>query len=95
MAPTARGTTRQIAIASMMPTARSVAGESSTWPSTVDATTTASATATAAGTTTVTGPEDQVETPWPFGLGAFVLANLVFHLFVLRGGVSVDPRLWG
>lgn len=51
--------------------------------------------AAAPGTTAVTGPEDQVETPWPFGLGAFVLVMLLFHLFVLRGGVSVDPRLWG
>ena len=47
------------------------------------------------GTTTVTGPDDQVETPWPYGLGAFLLVLLLFHLFVLRGGVSVDPRMWG
>lgn len=51
--------------------------------------------AAAPGTTTVTGPEDQVETSWPYGLGAFLLVTLLFHLFVLRGGVSVDPRLWG
>lgn len=51
--------------------------------------------AAAPGTTTVTGPEDHVETSWPFGLGAFLLVTLLFHLFVLRGGVSVDPRMWG
>ncbi len=51
--------------------------------------------AAAPGTTTVIGPDDQVETSWPFGLGAFLLVTLLFHLFVLRGGVSVDPRLWG
>lgn len=51
--------------------------------------------AAAPGTTTVSGPEDQVETAWPLGLGAFLLVTLLFHLFVLRGGVSVDPRLWG
>ncbi len=51
--------------------------------------------AAAPGTTSVTGPEDEVDTPWPIGLGVFVLVILLFHLFVLRGGVSVDPRLWG
>lgn len=51
--------------------------------------------AAAPGTTTVIGPDDQVETAWPYGLGAFVLAMLLFHLLVLRGGVSVDPRMWG
>lgn len=51
--------------------------------------------AAAPGTTTVTGPEDEVETSWPYGLGAFLLVVLLFHVFVLRGGVSVDPRMWG
>lgn len=51
--------------------------------------------AAAPGTTTVIGPDDHVETSWPYGLGAFVLVTLLFHLLVLRGGVSVDPRMWG
>lgn len=51
--------------------------------------------AAAPGTTTVTGPEDHRDTPWPYGLAAFLVVALVFHLFVLRGGVSVDPRMWG
>jgi hypothetical protein len=51
--------------------------------------------AAAPGTTTVQGPEDWRDTPWPFGLAAFLVAVLVFHLLVLQGGVSVDPRQWG
>jgi hypothetical protein len=51
--------------------------------------------AAAPGTTTVTGPEDRVEIPWPYGLAAFLLVVLAFHTLVLSGGVSVDPRLWG
>ncbi len=51
--------------------------------------------AAAPGTSTVTGPEDEVETPWPYGLGVFLVVILIVHLFVLRGGVSVDPRMWG
>jgi hypothetical protein len=51
--------------------------------------------AAAPGTTTVQGPEDDQVTPWPFGLAAFLAVVLVFHLVVLQGGVSVDPRLWG
>jgi hypothetical protein len=51
--------------------------------------------AAAPGTTTVYGPEDQRETPWPWGLAATLGVILLFELFVLRGGVSVDPSLWG
>ncbi|MEX0864860.1 MAG: hypothetical protein WD269_08285 [Acidimicrobiia bacterium] len=51
--------------------------------------------AAAPGTTTVQGPEDWRDTPWPFGLAAFLVVVLVFHLLVLQGGVSVDPRQWG
>jgi GNAT superfamily N-acetyltransferase len=51
--------------------------------------------AAAPGTTTVIGPEDERETPWPWGLAAFMLFLLVFFLGVLQGGVSMDPRAWG
>jgi hypothetical protein len=51
--------------------------------------------AAAPGTTTVHGPEDERSTPWPWGLAATLLLLLVFHLGVLQGGVSVDPRQWG
>src|SRR5690606_29960130 len=51
--------------------------------------------AAAAGTSTVSGPEAEVETPWPYGLGVFLVVILIVHLCVLRGGVSVDPRMWG
>jgi hypothetical protein len=51
--------------------------------------------AAAPGTTTVYGPEDQVETPWPWGLAATLVVILLFEQLVLRGGVSVNPALWG
>ncbi len=51
--------------------------------------------AAAPGTTTVIGPEDERQTPWPWGLAAFLLVLLVFYLGVLQGGVSMDPRVWG
>jgi hypothetical protein len=51
--------------------------------------------AAAPGTTTVYGPEDQVETPWPWDLGATLAVILLFEQLVLRGGVSVNPALWG
>lgn len=51
--------------------------------------------AAAPGTTTVHGPEDHRETPWPWGLLATLGVVLLFELVVLRGGVSVDPSLWG
>lgn len=51
--------------------------------------------AAAPGTTTVQGPEEERVTPWPYGLAGFLVVTLLFHLLVLRGGVSVDPRLWG
>lgn len=51
--------------------------------------------AAAPGTTAVVGPEDEKPMPWPWGLAAFLLVLLVFYLVVLRGGVSIDPRLWG
>lgn len=51
--------------------------------------------AAAPGTTTVAGPEDERVTTWPWGLGVTLLVLLVFHLAVLQGGISVDPRLWG
>ncbi len=51
--------------------------------------------AAAPGTTTVHGPEDRRETPWPWGLAATLGVILLFELVVLRGGVSVDPSLWG
>jgi hypothetical protein len=49
----------------------------------------------APGTTSVVGPEDERTTPWPWGLGVFLLVLLIFYLGVLQGGVSVDPRQWG
>ncbi len=51
--------------------------------------------AAARGTTTVYGPEEQRETPWPWGLGATLFVVLLFEQLVLRGGVSVNPALWG
>jgi hypothetical protein len=51
--------------------------------------------AAAHGTTTVQGPEDLRETPWPWGLGATLILILIFEQLVLRGGVSVNPILWG
>jgi hypothetical protein len=51
--------------------------------------------AAAPGTTTVQGPDDHRETPWPWGLAATLGVILLFDLLVLRGGVSVDPTLWG
>ncbi len=51
--------------------------------------------AAAHGTTTVHGPEDLRETPWPWGLGATLVVILLFEQLVLRGGVSVNPMLWG
>ena len=49
----------------------------------------------APGTTTVVGPDTERDTPWPWGLGAFLLVLLFFYLAVLQGGVAVDPRSWG
>ena len=51
--------------------------------------------AAARGTTTVYGPEEQRETPWPWGLGATLFVVLLFEQLVLHGGVSVNPALWG
>ncbi len=51
--------------------------------------------AAAPGTTTIVGPEEDRVTPWPLGLAVFLVATLLFHLLVLRGGVAVDPRVWG
>lgn len=51
--------------------------------------------AAAPGTTTVQGPYDVRKTPWPVGLGAFLIVLLIFYLGVLEGGVNLDPRLWG
>lgn len=51
--------------------------------------------AAAPGTTTVYGPEDHTETPWPWGLAGTLLVILLFEQLVLRGGVSVNPALWG
>jgi hypothetical protein len=31
----------------------------------------------------------------PWGLGATLLVILLFEIFVLRGGVSVNPVQWG
>lgn len=49
----------------------------------------------APGTTTVIGPEDERTTPWPWGLGVFLLVVLLFNLAILQGGIAVDPRAWG
>jgi GNAT superfamily N-acetyltransferase len=51
--------------------------------------------AAAPGTTTVVGPEDERTMDWPWGLGVFLIALLIFFLGVLQGGVSIDPRSWG
>ncbi len=51
--------------------------------------------AAANGTTTVYGPEDHRETPWPWGLAATLFVILLVEQLVLRGGVSVNPMLWG
>ncbi len=51
--------------------------------------------AAAPGTTTVQGPEEFQETPMPWGLGGTLLVVLLFEIFVLRGGVSVNPAQWG
>lgn len=51
--------------------------------------------AAAPGTTTVHGPEETRETPWPWGLAGTLLVILLFEQLVLRGGVSVNPALWG
>jgi hypothetical protein len=51
--------------------------------------------AAAPGTTTVVGPEDEMTTSWPWGLGIFLVVLLLVFLGVLQGGVSIDPRLWG
>lgn len=51
--------------------------------------------AAAPGTTTVVGPETERTTPWPWGLGVFLIIVLVFHLTILQGGIAVDPRAWG
>ncbi len=51
--------------------------------------------AAAPGTTTVYGPEDRVDSPWPWGLAATLGVILLFDLLVLRGGISVDPARWG
>jgi hypothetical protein len=51
--------------------------------------------AAAPGTTTVQGPDEFRETPMPWGLGATLLVILLFEIFVLRGGVSVNPVQWG
>ena len=49
----------------------------------------------APGSTAARGPEDHRDMPWPWGLGGTLLLLLLFDLFVLRGGVSVDPTQWG
>jgi hypothetical protein len=51
--------------------------------------------AAAPGTTTVQGPQDHRDTPMPWGLAGTLLVILLFELFVMRGGVAVDPKLWG
>ncbi|HJQ90894.1 MAG TPA: hypothetical protein VJ950_04260 [Acidimicrobiia bacterium] len=51
--------------------------------------------AAAHGTTTVHGPEELRDTPWSWGLGATLVVILLFEQLVLRGGVSVNPLLWG
>ncbi len=51
--------------------------------------------AAAPGTSTIHGPEEQRHEPPPWGLAVFLVVILVFHLAVLQGGVSLDPRLWG
>jgi hypothetical protein len=51
--------------------------------------------AAAGGTTSVRGPEDERKFSWPYGLGATVIALLIFEVVVLRNGVSIDPTQWG
>jgi hypothetical protein len=51
--------------------------------------------AAAPGTTTVYGPEEHGETPWPWGLAGTLAVILLFEQLVLRGGVSINPALWG
>ncbi len=51
--------------------------------------------AAAPGTTTVQGPEDQRETPMPWGLGATLAVIMLLEILIFRGGVSVNPILWG
>jgi hypothetical protein len=51
--------------------------------------------AAAPGTTTVFGPEDQRETPWPWGLVGSLVVMLLFAQIILRGGTSIDPTRWG
>lgn len=51
--------------------------------------------AAAPGTTAIHGPEDQRVTPWPWGLAGTLAVILLFEQLVLRGGVSVNPAMWG
>lgn len=51
--------------------------------------------AAAPGTSSVHGPEDHRSTPWPWGLLATVVVLLVISLFILQGGMEIDPRRWG
>ncbi len=51
--------------------------------------------AAAPGTTTVVGPDEPRETTMPWGLAATLVVALVFYVFVLRGGIQVDPTQWG
>lgn len=51
--------------------------------------------AAAPGTTTVHGPDEERPRQFPLGLAVFLSVILVFHLAVLQGGISMDPRLWG
>jgi hypothetical protein len=51
--------------------------------------------AAAPGTTTVHGPDEPQVTPWSWGLGGTLFVMLLFEIFVLRGGVSIDPTQWG
>lgn len=51
--------------------------------------------AAAPGTTTVIGPDEMRETPMPWGLVGTLVVILFFYIFVLRGGVQIDPRQWG
>ena len=51
--------------------------------------------AAAPGTTSVRGPEEHRDTAMPWGLAATLIVILLFEIFVLRGGVSLDPTQWG
>ncbi len=51
--------------------------------------------AAAPGTTTVQGPDEERMTRFPWGLLIFLGVVLVVHVWILRGGFSVDPRQWG